>query len=639
MPDLLALIPCLLFLVPAQGPGQEKLLDTIKELGIENDYIRAQAAEKVKKLGADLVPVIRRLLQGDSLSEKRLAAQAASLIGTAAEPLVEILTKQLESPDLELRGQSLAALGGIGRPARSALPALDKLPMPLDPETRRLVLIVRSRLMQDPGKLWKSYVAAAQAPSSRMRFAGVTLAFQWCKSHKDIVSRFLPLTRDPDTGVRRQTQKLMASLGLSARDELFAIARSKNPLASVQAMMMLGYFELLPEQLAFLLRELERQPRNQAAAQGLLAAGEKAYPAVLARFEELVQAKAAPEVLDRFLFYFQGYGIKAKGLGKVLGSLLSRSARGLRKHVLETLRDTGYEDPEVEKAILGQLSAKDRKLSEVALAALGSSRKPGTGMLELLVALLGSSKNSAIRKSAALALGRLGDRAEPAFAQLADVLEKGDAKGQALAAVALGQMGPLAVTFLKKRYAAATSPKSRARIFAAFGELGPKARSALPLMQKALEGVDADLREAALLTLARVGDAGRVAIPSILTILENAKASVELRLAACTALSLLGVGDARLVQPLITTSRSTDKELARLSILALGEIARPDVLPRLIEALDDPDPQLRWRAAAALGRLGHDATKAIPLLEARQADPDSAVRYQAEKALQAIKGH
>ncbi|MFB6083648.1 MAG: HEAT repeat domain-containing protein [Halorientalis sp.] len=72
-------------------------------------------------------------------------------------------------------------------------------------------------------------------------------------------------------------------------------------------------------------------------------------------------------------------------------------------------------------------------------------------------------------------------------------------------------------------------------------------------------------------------------------------------------------------------------ELRMAAANALGELGKTDVLPKLLERLDDPDPRVRARVARACGRLA-DARATDALIE-RLSDPKAEVRREAAEAL------
>ncbi len=75
---------------------------------------------------------------------------------------------------------------------------------------------------------------------------------------------------------------------------------------------------------------------------------------------------------------------------------------------------------------------------------------------------------------------------------------------------------------------------------------------------------------------------------------------------------------------------------------ALGDIG-PDAAPAvdaLIRTFEDEDDYVRWKVARALGRIGHAAAAAIPMLEAAvNAERETELmRATAQRALEQIRG-
>jgi len=70
-------------------------------------------------------------------------------------------------------------------------------------------------------------------------------------------------------------------------------------------------------------------------------------------------------------------------------------------------------------------------------------------------------------------------------------------------------------------------------------------------------------------------------------------------------------------------------------VLSLGMIGGAEARELLINSLSDDKPDVRWRAAMALGRAG-DASNIASLRLLASGDPDSMVREQAAKAAEKL---
>ena len=105
-------------------------------------------------------------------------------------------------------------------------------------------------------------------------------------------------------------------------------------------------------------------------------------------------------------------------------------------------------------------------------------------------------------------------------------------------------------------------------------------------------------------------------------------------------LACAGCGQKKSTDELITDLKSPQvQERDRIIAVRLlpqrkGDAAK--VVPALIEALKDPEDDIRWSAAIGLGYFGEQAKDAIPALQAAQGDRDVRVREGAGVALSRI---
>lgn len=84
--------------------------------------------------------------------------------------------------------------------------------------------------------------------------------------------------------------------------------------------------------------------------------------------------------------------------------------------------------------------------------------------------------------------------------------------------------------------------------------------------------------------------------------------------------------------PMLTTPLSREWGVRETAIDALARIG-PAAIPSLIVALEDPNADVRDRAAQSLARMGPPAKEAVPMLIAALEDPDWSVRRSAARAL------
>ncbi len=91
--------------------------------------------------------------------------------------------------------------------------------------------------------------------------------------------------------------------------------------------------------------------------------------------------------------------------------------------------------------------------------------------------------------------------------------------------------------------------------------------------------------------------------------------------------------------PELVADLKSPEEHNRIAAVRFLEQRKGDpaqVVPALVEALKDKEPEVRWGAANGLGYYGEQARDAIPALQAIQHDPDARVRRAVGAALARI---
>jgi HEAT repeat protein len=90
----------------------------------------------------------------------------------------------------------------------------------------------------------------------------------------------------------------------------------------------------------------------------------------------------------------------------------------------------------------------------------------------------------------------------------------------------------------------------------------------------------------------------------------------------------------------LTKAIKEDKypDIKKAALAALKNMGR-DAVPALNAALEDPETDIRWRAADALANIGPEAAEAVSALASKLDDPDHHVRSSAANALVKIGPH
>jgi HEAT repeat protein len=344
---------------------------------------------------------------------------------------------------------------------------------------------------------------------------------------------------------------------------------------------------------------------------------ERAIPALMARLEDdndrvrwaaagtlgAMRGKAEPAI-PALIAALKDKDAKVRGAAAMALSLIGPAAKAAIPALIEALRDATFSQ-QVDYAR--------------ALAAFGPAAKDA---VPVLVEIMPKSKDIAAA-SMATALGAIGPDAKDAVPALLKAINRGD-QTKSAAFIALGKIGPAAkaaVPVLLKELKSGAPPGNRAEVADALGEIGPAAADAVPTLMDVARDLNEyePLREAASLAVMRIApDVGakngmetahlnvRLGKVPSLKPGPRAKLSNDRR----NELKGLIAKFAEIKDPSFGLSSSVtgrafaplpDLEEFQMGLLS-GERAKtaddfrklveagPDVLPLLLESLDDPTP-------------------------------------------------
>jgi len=170
-------------------------------------------------------------------------------------------------------------------------------------------------------------------------------------------------------------------------------------------------------------------------------------------------------------------------------------------------------------------------------------------------------------------------------------------------------------------------PKVRVASLVAMDDVGWNARVAVPAILRAYQDPDFRVRLFAACALAQFEPSTDGVLELLLASIEDPRMPPESLDRICRAVGHYGPRARPALARLLDRFRHGDA--ATVALVEMG----PASIPGVAEALQDPSPAVRRRAAKALRWMGPSARSAVPLLIERLKDPDAGARAEAVLAL------
>jgi HEAT repeat protein len=289
-----------------------------------------------------------------------------------------------------------------------------------------------------------------------------------------------------------------------------------------------------------------------------------------------------------------------------------------RRVAAELLVRIGPPDAALVALLRPLLTDRDDYVRKAAIDGLGTLGAPAKGAIDDLEEAATNDLNLTRRVAARIALIRIAGvsdervRALAAFLEMKDNL-KDEAKGD---------------KDQSRKEAAAYAAS-------ALGELGPKAKAAEAQLLASLQ--NPEVRLTAARTLGEISSNSPEAVNTLIDVLKN-DAAREARRSAAGALGAFGPAAKAAIPVLREAMKGDAKGGWWVAADALAKIGGAEVVPALIEALANPDADVRLTSMRGLGKLGVVARPARMALEkARLEDTRESNRAAAAEALQKIE--
>ncbi len=466
-------------------------------------------------------------------------------------------------------------------------------------------------------------------------------------SAAELVPAVVKQLTNADLGVRHEAVVALGAIGPAAKSaapDLVKLLQGSELILKYEALMSLRAINAQPAGLAKtvapLLGDADRLIRVEAAATvvALKLEGRQAAIATLvealkdgragvrsAAIPWLTQSGAAAVTALRGVLQSggaaaQGAAIEALGnMGPVaapavpqLLELAKSDSAAVLSQVADALGDIAA-DPQQALPVLEKLCQHDTAAVRIsalqALGAYGRSAAAAVGQLQKSL----TDGDVMVRLAACDALAALGPEAKPAIGALSQALKDTEGAVTLRAAEALGSIGPAAVPELQTLL---DDPQFGSLALQTLELMGSVARPASGAILKHLEGADGLPQRQLCLALAATGADLKVAGPVLKKILNDPKSEAR----AVAAYTLGRLGDRSAIKDLTNVIEDEDLLVRLASAWSLLHLDPGNdeyvkiAVPRLTEALSQPNPQIRLEVARSLAKLGGRASSSVPAL-------------------------
>jgi len=423
-----------------------------------------------------------------------------------------------------------------------------------------------------------------------------------------------------------------------ALDELIATVNCKNSIKSAEAITAIG----------------KRKPASDLAIQTLIDA-----------LADDRRAEYIPDYVP-ITFPVKTVGTTASNalaeIGKpavlpICAFLSKERDKTIRKLAISSLSKMASAAQESLPTLQRLLNDSDLETRFEVVAAIVSIQKDARALSSTLGPVL-SDRSPDVRAAAIRALGNLGENGSAHVANLVKLLDDTEDRGHsftpdsagtrpvrydsAMALAEMGNEGRVALPKLRELMKGDSDTLVRIAAAYAIAKLDKVTKDALDYLIEAVQDRENGSRvpEAAAEVLGKLGPAAKATVPALVGALNHPDTMVRIHTAEAIAFISPESAESRLLPML-----SDEDALVRASaIKSLGTLCRPSpkLLNSFIAALDDGDSifgtDVRQAAAVALGKLGKNATLALPRLNRLvEEEENDWVKEAAVEAIRQIK--
>ena len=621
----------------AQDP--ELLINRIRS---KDARLHSASSEQLAAIGERAIPLIIRTLENKKETpETRIwLLEALKPNAKYLAKYVRTLAKFLRDKDVDVRGNTLEILGRMEAKARPVLDKILESWNDSDNRIRRLAFFVTQQIAEDFSEYLPRLINILSDSDPIVR-EGAALALATLKEKAlPALPQLILLYKDPSPRVRNAAAKAIGSMGKGAVSEVVGLLEEGKPRdLKFIAIKALGRIRPVQRKQVKALVEFATGPDKGlrvAAQEECVRVGSLCAPGLVKALEE---HQDNPALLKEIISTLGTMGETAKVAIPSLTKFLRPSTPlEIRLAAVRSLGLMGKSARRAAPSVVKLLEDKEPKLVQAGMRALVRFRAiPDKGLSKIVEYLRGDQP--LLRTEAAMALKQLGPLALPKIEELIGLLGSEDPNLRLWASFAIGGLGTSANAPLRRAFKNATK-RQKLGILQAFGELGIGAAPSVEFLTRVLHSGDSAQMIHAGRALSRIGRLAAPAIPTLLKLLRNKDKDV--RIVALTALGRIGTRNESIRKAFETALADPQPEVVYSALEAMGKIRDPKWARRLLTLLRHKDEHVRWRAAEALGLIfkgtGRKEKEVLKALRALEKDPSKYVVFAGDLAIRRILG-
>ena len=592
----------------------------------------AKALEWIPEASNQTVPILINLLGDDDEDVREISANSLSLL---PEPSFELLKSNIDHNSDLTRKAIYIALGKMGHRANGASKKLlEQLQSEKDVELLSVAVESLANIGADQESFLPFLESIFDREEDQIQQATANAILSLSPAHS--VPSLIQFLNADDESIKSRAAHILGHMGPSGAPALnplieMIINRQANPEKAKtyqKAFVAIG-LKGIPVLLDYISKIEPFSPSHWAT--GLFAGYGMMGVSSLEKSLETNESKRILAVMGAFALM----GPNAIAAEQSIVRMTHHESAPIRSSAVQALTSIGIKPAKLSPLIEPLLNDKSLSVRQSAVASLRKSPEAAANQLSKLNNLLNDSA-AKMRENALLAIASTGNQAVDLAEEVAMLLADPTPDVRLAAISTLGSIGTAPGLAIRQMnwLARHSNDIVLLRALKAMGSFGDRSLEYLPLFESNLNHANEGIRQAAFGGYIIIEKKNENLIPVMTKALGDEM--IAIRHASLRAMGTMREDAAAAIPNLIARlDHDEDQDLALGALRSMP--SKIEFIGAYMASLDHEDPSVRHFGCRALGRLGKDATSALPKLKEARRDRYSFVRDEAKKSIDRIE--